>query len=86
MTVFNPTTEVVTFRSRGWYILDVFLWPALIRVGNECQDLLSPCDGMHVCTDKTSVYTLIRKSLRGMESEHMLTQKEKISTGSSEEV
>ena len=34
---------------------------------------LSPCDGMHVCTDKTSVYTLVRKSFGGLESEPMLT-------------
>ena len=29
----------------------MFLLPAFIRIGHECQDLLSPCDGMHVCTD-----------------------------------
>ena len=29
----------------------VFLVPAFTRLGHECQDLLSPCDGMHVCTD-----------------------------------
>ena len=43
-------------------MLGVFLLPAFTRLGHECQDLLSPCDGMHVCTDYTSVYTLIRKS------------------------
>ena len=33
---------------------------------------------MHVCTDKTSVYTLIRKSFGGeMESGPMLTPREK---------
>ena len=26
------------------------------------SNLLSPCDGMHVCSDKISSYTLIRKS------------------------
>ena len=39
----------------------VFLLPAFTRLGYECQDLLSPRDGMHVCTDL--VYTLIRKTL-----------------------
>ena len=47
---FNPTTEVDTFRLRGWCILGVFLLPAFTRLGHECQDLLSPGDGMHVST------------------------------------
>ena len=51
VTVFNPTIEVVTFCLCGWCMLGVFLWPAFTRLGHECQDLLSPCDGMHVCTD-----------------------------------
>ena len=58
-------------------MLAVFLLPAFTRLGHECQDLLSPREGMHVCTDKTSVYTLIRKSFGGMESEPMLTPKDK---------
>ena len=45
-------------------MLGVFLLPAFTLLGHECQDLLSPCDGMRVCTDWTSVYTVIRKSLR----------------------
>ena len=45
-------------------MLGVFLLPAFTRLGHDCQDLLSPCDGMHVCTDKNSIYTLIWKSLR----------------------
>ena len=48
---FNPTTEVVTFRLRGRCVLGVFLLPAFTRLGYERQDLLSPCDEMHVCTD-----------------------------------
>ena len=48
---FNPTIEVVTFRLRGSCMLGVFLSPALARLENEYQDLLSPCDGMRVCTD-----------------------------------
>ena len=49
--VFFPTFEVVTFRFRGWCMLGVFLLPAFTRLGHECQDHLSPCDGMHVRTD-----------------------------------
>ena len=48
---FNPTVKVVTFRLRGWCVLGVFLLPAFIHLGHERQDLLSPCDEMHVCTD-----------------------------------
>ena len=48
---FIPTIEVVIFRLRGWCMLGVFLLPAFTRLGHECQDLLSPCHGMHVCTD-----------------------------------
>ena len=43
-------------------MLGVFLLLALNLLGLECQDLLSPCDGMHVCPDETSVYTLTQKS------------------------
>ena len=48
---FNPTIKVVTFRLRGWCVLGVFLLPAFTCLGHERQDLLSPCDEMHVCTD-----------------------------------
>ena len=48
---FNPTIKVVTFRLRGWCVLGVFLSLAFTRLGHERQDLLSPCDEMHVCTD-----------------------------------
>ena len=75
---FNPTTEVVTFRLRGWCMLGVFLLPAFNRPGHKHQYLLSPCDEMRVSTDYTSV-TLIRKSLGEMESEPMLTPREKSS-------
>ena len=51
VTAFNPTIEVFTFRLRGWCMLGVFLLPAFTRLGHEHQDLLSPHDGMHVCTD-----------------------------------
>ena len=75
--IFNPTIEVATLRLRGWYMLGMFLLPTSTRLGHECQDVLSPCDGMHACSDWTSVYTLIRKRFRGMESEHMLSPREK---------
>ena len=55
----NPTIELITFRLRGWCVLGVFLLPAFTYLEHDCQDLLSPCDGMHVCTENTSVYTLI---------------------------
>ena len=73
----NPTIGVVTFCLNGWCMLGVYLLPAFTRLGHECQDLLSLCDGMHACTDWTSVYTLIQKSFGGMEPELMLTPREK---------
>ena len=48
---FNPTIEVVTFRLRGLCLLGVLLFPTFTRLGHGCQDLLSPCDGMHMCID-----------------------------------
>ena len=57
--------------------MGVFLLLAFICLGHEHQDLWSLCDGMHVCMDKTSIYTLTRKSFGGMESEPMLTPRGK---------
>ena len=37
------------------------MFAAFTRLGCGFHDLLHPCDGMHVCTDQTSVYTLIQK-------------------------
>ena len=48
--LFNPTIEVVTFCPRGWCMLGVCLLLAFTHLGHECQDLLSLCNGMHVCT------------------------------------
>ena len=62
------------FRLRGWCMLGVF--HPFTRLGHECQDLWSPCDGMHMCTDQTSLYTLARKSL-GEWNQNMLTPTEK---------
>ena len=69
---FNPTIEVVTFCLRGWCMLGVFLLLAFTRLGHECQDLLSLCNRIHVCTNVPLIYTLIWKSFGGMESEPML--------------
>ena len=65
----NPTIQVVTFCLRGWCMLGVFLLLALTRLEHR----------MHVFSDQTSVYTLIQKSFRGMESEPMSTPGEKCS-------
>ena len=48
---FYPTIEVVTVRLLGWWVLEVFLLSTFPSLGHECQDLLSPYDGMHVCID-----------------------------------
>ena len=77
VTFFNPTTEVVTFRLHGWCMLCVFLLQAFAHLEPECPDLLSLCDGMHVCTDYTSVYTQIWKFFWRMESEPIVTPREK---------
>ena len=63
MRPFSPTIEAVTFRLRGWCMLGAFLLPAFNCLGHEFQNILSPCDGMHVCTDETSVYTLSERVL-----------------------
>ena len=47
----NLIIEVVTFRLHGSCMLDLLSLPAFTRLGHECQDLLSPYNGMHVCTD-----------------------------------
>ena len=39
-------------------MLGVFL--AFTRLGHECQDFFSLCYGVHVCIDKTSVYTIMK--------------------------
>ena len=50
--------EVVTFCLRGRCVLGVFLLPAFTCLGYECQDLLSPRDGMHVCILDLGLYSL----------------------------
>ena len=79
---FNPTIEIVTFRLRGWCMLGTFLLPAFTRLRHERQDLLSPRDGMHECTDyegpRTPRFILSsERVLGGTESEPMWTPTEK---------
>ena len=82
----SPSSWMVHAGCVGLGVFFCFFLPAFTRLGQELQDLLSPCEGLHVCTDSTSVYTPIRKSFQGVESEPMLTSKGKIpSTGGSEE-
>ena len=52
----------------------MFLLLAFARLGHKCQDLLSPWDGMHVCTDWTLVY---RKCFGGMSQKPFLPYGEK---------
>ena len=59
----------------------VFLLLAFTCLGHECQDLLSPCDGMHVCTDSETRPWFILSFERvwgGMKLELTLTPREKI--------
>ena len=72
----NPTIEVVTFHLRGSCMLGVFLSPTFTRLGHESQDLLSPCDGIHVCRLDLGLYSYLNK-FGGMESEPMLSSREK---------
>ena len=59
-------------------MLSVFLLPAFACLEHGCQDLLSPCDGMHVCRDWTSVHTLFPDSFVGMESGPVSTPQENL--------
>ena len=47
----NLRLEVVTFDLHGGFMLGVLLLPSFTHLGHECQEFLSLCDGMHVCTD-----------------------------------
>ena len=47
----SPTIEVVTFSLLALCMLGEFFLPAFTRLIHECQDRLSPCGGMHACTD-----------------------------------
>ena len=62
---FNPTIDIVTFRLGGWFMQGVFLLPALTRIGHECQDLLSPCDGMHMCAETRPRFILFSERVFG---------------------
>ena len=43
--------KVTTCRLLGWCMLGVFLLLASTPLGYQHEDLLSPCNGMHACTD-----------------------------------
>ena len=64
--------------------LCVFLLEEITRLGHEYQDLLRPCDEMHVCRPDFGLYSHPR-GFYGMESEAMLTPREISSTGGSVE-
>ena len=49
VVVVNPTIDVVTFRLHDWDMMEEFLLLAFTSLGQECQNLLSLCDGMHAC-------------------------------------
>ena len=69
-------------------MLGVFLLPTFTCLGHECRDLLSPYDGMHVCTDKTSVYTIYshpKKILGNGVRIHVISKGKIPSTGGPEE-
>ena len=62
--------EVVPFHGRC--MLSILFLPAFISLGHPCPNHLSLRDGMHICTDLTSVYTPTRKSCMRVESKPML--------------
>ena len=70
-TIYDPTIKVVTFRYHRWWVLGMILLLAFTCLGHEYQDLLGPCNGMHVCTYWILVYTLIRKSLESSETKSL---------------
>ena len=47
VTVFYPTTEIVTFHLCGLCTLGVLFLLVIISLGHECQNLLSKHNGMH---------------------------------------
>ena len=49
--IFYSAIEGITFRLHAQHMHGAFLLPAFTRLGHDCQDLLGPCDGMHVYTD-----------------------------------
>ena len=64
----NPRSAALEADVFFFFFFFFFAFPSFIsgvHLGHERQDLLRPCDEMHVCTDYTSVYTLIRKSFWG---------------------
>ena len=66
----------ITSVARG-YNIHLQRWSGLTSNLNRWLGHLSPCDGIYACADWTSVYTLTQNSLLGMESEPMLTPRQK---------
>ena len=73
---FSPTIEVVTFHLCGWCMLGVFvtgIHPSRIWMLGSFESVR-----WNACVHRwTAIYALIRKSFGGMESEPMLTPREK---------
>ena len=84
LTVFNPTIEVVTFRLREWCMLGVLFLPAFSPLGHEIQNRVSPCDGMHECTD-LGLYSRPKEFLRNAARTHVNSMGKIPSTGGSED-
>ena len=83
--VFNPTKEVVPFHLRGLCMLGAFFLPTFTHLGHECQDLLSPCDGI-MCAQIRPRFILSSERVMGNEVGTNVNSKGKIpSTGGSEE-
>ena len=57
-------------------LLSVFLLLEFIHLAHDGHNLLTQCNGMHVYTKKTSVYTFIWRSCKEWESELKLTPRE----------
>ena len=71
------TTEIVTFHLPGWCMLGVLLLPAFTCLGHECQDFWVSAI-WNACVHNLDLGLHSHpKDLYGMESEPMLTPKEK---------
>ena len=75
---FNPTTLAATFCLQEWCMLGVFLLPAFNYLRHECQDLwVRVMEYMYTQTRSRFILELSFERNSGMESEPMLTAREK---------
>ena len=76
VTVFNPTIGVVTFRLRGWCMLGVFLLPAFTRLMSGSVESVR----WNACAHRLELglHSHPKEFFEGMDSETMLTPREKI--------